>query len=162
MDLAVHFLSQRVLAEVAGSGDDDDTCLGQSFDLEADRIVRVRIDRSRAEAEINDLDVVGRAVVEDPLESVKQRGSAARAGVAEHLDADDIGLFRDTFVCTAIFGGIAGGLVGALGNGSTLPVIVIIAGFAGLAAAFLLVAHRKQPDTPMPPQPLPDALNQLG
>ncbi len=62
----------------------------------------------------------------------------------------------------SIFGGIAGGLVGALGNGSTLPVIVIIAGFAGLAAAFLLVAHRKQPDTPMPPQPLPDALNQLG
>jgi MFS transporter, DHA1 family, multidrug resistance protein len=62
----------------------------------------------------------------------------------------------------SVSGGIAGGLVGALGNGTTLPVIAIIAGFAALAAVFPLAAHRKQPETHMAPQPLPDPVNELG
>jgi MFS transporter, DHA1 family, multidrug resistance protein len=42
----------------------------------------------------------------------------------------------------SVFGGIAGGLVSALGNGATLPLMGIMAGFAILAAVFLLAAHR--------------------
>ncbi|HEU5103168.1 MAG TPA: hypothetical protein VFU22_29305 [Roseiflexaceae bacterium] len=44
----------------------------------------------------------------------------------------------------SVFGGVAGGLVGALGNGTPLPVLGIITGFAALAAVFLRAAHRRQ------------------
>jgi hypothetical protein len=39
-----------------------------------------------------------------------------------------------------VFGGVAGGLVGALGNGAMLPLAGIIMGFAALAAVFLFAA----------------------
>jgi MFS transporter, DHA1 family, multidrug resistance protein len=42
----------------------------------------------------------------------------------------------------SVFGGIAGGLVSALGNAATLPLMGIMAGFAILAAVFLMAAHR--------------------
>jgi len=61
----------------------------------------------------------------------------------------------------SVFGGVAGGLVGALANGATLPVMGIITGFAALAAVFLLAAHRWQPGTHMAPQPLPDPGTEL-
>ena len=41
-----------------------------------------------------------------------------------------------------IFGGISGGLVSALANGTTLPLMGIMAGFAVLAGVFLMAAHR--------------------
>jgi len=57
----------------------------------------------------------------------------------------------------SVFGGVAGGLVGALGNGTPLPVLGIITGFAALAAVFLRAAHRRQPEAySMPRTPLPD------
>lgn len=50
----------------------------------------------------------------------------------------------------SVFGGVAGGLVGALSNGTTLPVVGIITGLAVLAAIFLVAAHRRQRVLPMP------------
>lgn len=44
----------------------------------------------------------------------------------------------------SVFGGVAGGLVGVLANGTTMPVIGIITGFAALGAVFMTVAHRRQ------------------
>ncbi len=60
----------------------------------------------------------------------------------------------------SVVAGVAGWLVGMLGNGAALPVMGIIAGFAALAAVLLLAAHRWQPETDMVPQPLPDLLNE--
>lgn len=44
----------------------------------------------------------------------------------------------------SVFGGIAGGLVGLLGNDTTLPMIQIIVGFVVLANIFLFAAHRSR------------------
>src|SRR6266700_3136745 len=49
----------------------------------------------RAEREIDDADVVGDAVREDPLDPPYHRGDATASGGAEHPDVDDVGLRSD-------------------------------------------------------------------
>jgi len=46
----------------------------------------------------------------------------------------------------SVVAGVAGWLVGTLGNGAALPMMGIITGFATLAAVFLRAAHRRQPE----------------
>ena len=56
----------------------------------------------------------------------------------------------------SVVAGVAGWLVGMLGNSAALPVMGIITGFAILATVFLLTAHRWQPETHTVPQAFPD------
>src|SRR5439155_25225710 len=49
----------------------------------------------RAQGEIDDADVVGGAVREDPLDPPYDRGHPTAPGAAEHPDIDDVGLRGD-------------------------------------------------------------------
>jgi hypothetical protein len=55
----------------------------------------------------------------------------------------------------SVVGAVAGTLVGALGNGATLPMVGIMAGFAALAAVFLFAARRMQLRDLPAPEPKP-------
>jgi predicted lipid-binding transport protein (Tim44 family) len=74
---------------------------------------------------------------------------AALAFVTVRARMGSAAALQDTM--QSVFGGIAGGLVGAFGNGATLPLVGIITGFAALAAVFLLAAHEIQPEARISP-----------
>ena len=91
------------LSEVTRGNDHDDPCLDQLLDLDADRIVAIRIDRRRAEAEVCHFDVVLDAILKDPVQSVEEPGRTAFAKIVKYLDADDLGVSRDAAIRTALF-----------------------------------------------------------
>jgi len=49
----------------------------------------------RAEGEVDDTDVIGRAMPHDPLHAPYQGGNPASPVAVEHPDVDDVGLRRD-------------------------------------------------------------------
>src|SRR5207245_8660443 len=62
----------------------------------------------RAKGEIDDADVVGGAVREDPLDPSYHRGDPTAAGAAEHPDVDDVGLRSDAYELAAGAAAISG------------------------------------------------------
>ena len=101
MDPAVQLLSVACFTVVSGRSNYHDTCQHKLLYLEADRIVSVSVDRVSTEAQVDNPNVIGRLVLQDPIQAVQQPGGLATSLVIENLDADQIRSRRNALIGTA-------------------------------------------------------------
>ena len=99
MDHAIDLVAFMVLAFVTRCGDDDDAGIDQFFDLYADRVVRVRIYRERAKAQIDDADIMRLSVLQDPVQTAEKPRGLAGTIIAQDFYADNIGIVCNTAIC---------------------------------------------------------------
>src|SRR5206468_6721483 len=76
-------------------GDDDQTAAPRDFHCRRHRVEAVGDPGGCAKGEIDDADVVGGAVREDPLDPPYYGRDPTAPGIAEHPDVDDVGLRSD-------------------------------------------------------------------
>ena len=86
----LHLAGDGVLAEVAGRGHDDDARVDDALGRERQRVGLVRLRDRRANREVDDADVVGVAVRDDPVERRDDVADVAAAMIVEDLQADQV------------------------------------------------------------------------
>ncbi|OLE52242.1 MAG: hypothetical protein AUG51_18985 [Acidobacteria bacterium 13_1_20CM_3_53_8] len=100
------------VAVVACGGDDDDAVDDCALDRFAERVVAEGLAHARAEAEVDDADVVALLVDDGPVDCVHRRAGRAHAVRVEHLEVNDAGFGGDADVARAVAEGgraVAGG-----------------------------------------------------
>src|SRR6266850_6048141 len=75
MNLAINFLASRVLAIVAGSGNNDDTSINQATDCPAYRIILVGINCRRAQTQVDHANVVRSVIGQQPIQGAQRAGN---------------------------------------------------------------------------------------
>ena len=98
MNAAVDLTPRGVLALVARGGHDDHPRIDELARGLAERVVAVRVNGRGAQGEVDDADVVGRAVRQHPVERGEQPRGRARAARAQHAQVDDVGVRGDARV----------------------------------------------------------------
>ena len=84
------FCPWRVLPEVAGRRHDDDARVDHALGRERQRVGDVRLGDRRANREVDDADVVGGPVRDDPVERRDHVADVAAAAIVEDLQADQV------------------------------------------------------------------------
>jgi hypothetical protein len=90
VEAAVDLAAVAVFTLVAGRGHDDDAGFDEATRGAAERVEAVGGDGRRAEAQVDDADVVLRAVGVEPFERLKDAGDCADALRVEHTQVQDV------------------------------------------------------------------------
>ena len=104
MNPAVKLAPARILAVVAGGADHEDACVVRATHRKTERIIVITVHDQRAEAEIDDANVVCIFIGEAPVERRDDRAFAANAVVIQHAQADQIRARRNAAISFAATG----------------------------------------------------------
>ena len=94
-DLAVVFLSQQVLAEVAGRDHHRDARSRRAAHRNAQRVGLPGLGRIGGKAQVHHADVVFLGVVDHPLDALDRVAHRAESGAVQHFHVVDVGVWCD-------------------------------------------------------------------
>ena len=104
----VGFVSVLVFALVACRRDDDHAEVGQFFDFTADRIIRISVHGDSAKTQIDNANIVGGSICQNPIQTVQKPCGSSVAAAVQNFNADNIGVRRYPFIRSAAYARIAG------------------------------------------------------
>src|SRR5438270_332676 len=90
------------VAVVARGGDDDDAGEHGALDGDAERVFVERLAHGRAEAQVDDADVVALLVGDGPVNRGYRRARRTRAAIVEHLEVYEARFGRDADVARGV------------------------------------------------------------